>query len=178
MRLSDNSRQGVHNMRFATKVAIALAFVTLAASAVSAQTPFVAVYFDNTFTQETANCPGLGLFQTLYVVAINFNAFLSGIEYSITYPAALSYIADLNQLGGSVAAGGFTFGSTPVGTSMGFAIPQNGFFPLLLQTVLAQWQCVDCSTAADQQIVVKGHPLFNPLFPRATDFPTTISSMR
>jgi hypothetical protein len=60
-------------MRIATLVC-ALLIVT--AVAVSAQTPYIAVYFNSGYSQEAKDCPGVGVLDTWYVAAVNFNVVL------------------------------------------------------------------------------------------------------
>jgi len=121
-------------MRIATLVVVALMATVVA---VSAQTPYIAVYFDQYLTQETTVCPGVGVIGTWYVAAKNFNAFLMGAEFAIQYPPAVIWMADLNKPAVSV-------GNTPTGISMGFPLPVNGFFPVLLCTPQVFWNCDAC----------------------------------
>jgi hypothetical protein len=152
----------------------ALMLIMLSFSVTSAQTPFVAVYFDHAFQTEASPvapnpCPGIGVLDTLYIAATNFNAFLSGIEFQVHYPPSLIWITDFDTPP-TVAVPGATFGNTPTGISVGWANPQNGFFTVEICKVLVQWNCDDCDVT-DQPIIVTGHPLFVPAIPRATDFP-------
>lgn len=145
-------------MRFATTLVFVLAICLVGVA--SAQTPFVAVYFDKFGTVEETVCPG-PVIDTLYVYAYNFNAFISGIEYGISYPAAyMTWIADIDTQP-------VTIGTTPTGISMGWATPQNGFFPVPVHKVLVQWTCTGC--ALQDEVAVIPHPLLG--FVRATRFP-------
>lgn len=145
----------------------ALMLIMLSFSITSAQTPFVAVYFDHAYQEEALMaapnpCPGYGVVDTLYVAATNFNAWLSGLEFQIDYPAHIIWVTDLDIAGTSL-------GTTPAGISIGWPTPQNGFLSIDVCKVMIQWNC-DCCDEADIPIVVNGHPLFAP-HPRATDFP-------
>ncbi len=151
----------------------ALMLIMLSFSLTSAQIPFVAVYFDHAFQTEASPvapnpCPGLGVLDTLYIGATNFNANLSGLEFAVSYPPSIGWILDFDFSTASHPA--TKLGNTPTGTSIGWAIPQNGFFTVDVGKVLIQWQCEECDPVFDQPIVVTGHPLFAP-YPRATDFP-------
>jgi hypothetical protein len=139
-------------MRIATTVVLTLVVLALVgASVASAQTPFIAVYFDENFTSQTKDCPGNGIPETLYVVLSNANSFVSGAEYRIAYPASMLFLADTNTPPVSI-------GGTPTGISLGFNLPQNGFFAVLLHTVSIFWNCSDCAVLNDP-IQVFPHPL-------------------
>ena len=84
-------------MRVATLLVFVM--VVLSAATVSAQTPFIAVYFDNTFqTESTINpggCPGIGTLDTLYIAMTNSNVFVSGVDFAVNYPPELNWISDM-----------------------------------------------------------------------------------
>lgn len=121
-------------MRIATLVFVALMVTTVA---VSAQTPYIAVYFNSGFSQEAKDCPGVGIFDTWYVAAVNFNMFLAGADFAIQYPSAVTFVTDLHVW--SVYQG-----TTPAGYSVGFPFPQNGFSPVLLVKPFVMWNCDMC----------------------------------
>jgi hypothetical protein len=146
-------------MRIATLVVLALMATVVA---VSAQTPFIAVYFDEGLSQESKDCPGF-VVDTWYVAALNFNTFLSGAEFQIQYPPAVMYVADLNLPPVVV-------GNTAAGISMGFALPVNGFSPITLCAVQVLWLCEACDGPfIDNVVKVVKHPFTN--FLGVTDFP-------
>lgn len=122
--------------------------------------PTVKVYFDEGLTQRTTDCLGPGL-DTLYIVAEDFDAFLTGIEFKLTLPPSMIWIAD-------IGLPPVYLGTTVTGISMGFAIPQNGYQPLVVAKALILWNCVDCS-AINQRVEIDEHPLFNSI--RATRWP-------
>lgn len=121
-------------MRIATLVC-ALLIVT--AVAVSAQTPYIAVYFNSGFSQEAKDCPGVGVIDTWYVAAVNFNMFLLGADFKVEYPPAVTWVADLQVWT-------VFMGTTPAGYSVGFPVPQNGFSPVLLVKPMVVWNCAEC----------------------------------
>jgi hypothetical protein len=131
-------------MKFARILVIALVavgFVGLSTTA-DAQTGYVAVYFDNGFSVEQKNCPGPGVLDTLYVAMVNWNMNVGGVQFAIAYPPEVIHIADFNK----PAA---TIGATPTtnvtgGFAAGFPVPQNGFFPVFVTSILIQWNCVGC----------------------------------
>ena len=146
-------------MRIATLVVVALMATVVA---VSAQTPYIAVYFDQYLTQEAKDCPG-PMPDTWYVAAKNFNAFLTGAEFAIQYPAAVLYLGDANTPP-------VTVGNTQTGISMGFALPVNGFFDVFLCNVNVFWNCSCC---VDPYLNNAVKAVANPVtgFLGVTDFP-------
>ena len=144
----------------------ALLFLVLSVGIVSAQTsPFVAVYFDRSFQIEDQNpCPGIGVLDTLYVELVNANVFVSGVEFAVNYPPEVAWISDLNTQPATV-------GQTPIGLSMGWGTPQNGFnIALDVCQVLIMWNCDGCATT-DVPIMVLPHPATGTGFVAFTDFP-------
>jgi hypothetical protein len=111
--------------------------VSLVGGTASAQTPYIAVYFDQHLTQETTVCPGVGVIGTWYVAARNFNTMLSGAEFAIQYPAAVTLLEDTNTPP-------VTIGNTASGISMGFPVAQKGGYPVLLCTPQVIWNCDSC----------------------------------
>jgi hypothetical protein len=146
-------------MRIATLVVVALMATVVAASA---QTPYIAVYFDQYLTQETKDCPG-PMMDTWYVAAKNFNAFLTGAEFAIQYPAAVAFLGDANTPP-------VTVGNTQTGISMGFALPANGFFDVFLCNVNVFWNCSSCvEPYLNNAVKVVANPVTG--FLGVTDFP-------
>lgn len=146
-------------MRIATLVVVALMATVVA---VSAQTPYIAVYFDQYLTQETKDCPG-PMADTWYVAAKNFNAFLTGAEFAIQYPAAVLFLGDANTPP-------VTVGNTQAGISMGFALPANGFFDVFLCNVNVFWNCSACADPyLNNAVKVVANPVTG--FLGVTDFP-------
>jgi len=151
-------------MKKVLAVVLTVAFVSMWAYTATAQTPHVVVFFDEDFwTETTAVCGGSGVLDTLAVVAVGFNMFVSAIEYSINYPPSTTWIADM-------PVADLNLGNTQSGVATGWGdIPQNGFAPLLVMNVLIQWECDDCGTSLNDPIVVSPHPLTG--FIRAARFP-------
>jgi hypothetical protein len=127
------------------------------------QTPYIGVYFDSGYSEEARSCAGIGVLDTLYVGAFNFNRFLGGAEFAVHYPPALTWISDL-------ATPPATINNTPTGISMGFPAPQNGFSPVPLCQVLVIWNCDGCGDpfVADALRVI---PSFWTGFLGAVDYP-------
>jgi len=146
-------------MRIATLVVVALLATAVVASA---QVPYIAVYFDPYHTQENKDCPGL-MVDVWYVAAVNFNTFITGADFAIQYPAAVTYMADLNVPPVHV-------GNTLTGLSMAFALPQNGFGVLELCQVQVFWNCDHCDTPYYNNLVkVVANPVTG--FLGVTDYP-------
>ena len=150
------------------RVATLLVFVLMVFSAVtvSAQTtPYIAVYFDNTYqTESTINpggCAGIGTLDTLYIALSNSNAWVSGVEFAVNYPPELLFLSDLWTQP-------VTAGNTQSGISMGWATPQNGFGTMFICGVMVQWQCDYCP-GENIPMPVVDNP--NTLFLGFTDFP-------
>ena len=136
-------------------VAFVLALTVLAVGAASAQVPYIAVYFNSGFSQEAKDCPGVGVFDTWYVAAVNFNMFLAGADFAIQYPPAVTWITDLQV---------WTVfqGTTPSGYSVGFPFPQNGFNPIPLVKPMVMWNCDECVPPwHNNQIKVVTNPATN-----------------
>ena len=138
-------------MKKVLAVVLTVAFVSMWAYAATAQTPHVVVFFDENYTQTTAVCGGNGVTGTLYVVAVNFNMWISAIEYAVNYPPSILWLADIPKTP-------LNIGVTPGGVASSWGLPQNGFAPLGVMDVLFSWQCDDCSTSPNDPIVVATHP--------------------
>ena len=142
-------------------VVTAVLAAILTATGVQAQTPTVGVFFDQAFARMDKDCPAGGGLDSAFVVASNFNAFISGIEYAVNYPTSMTWLSDYDTPP-------VTIGSTPSGISEGFALPKNGFSPIVVAKVLYLWNCNGCIVENDP-IIVSPHPISG--FVRATDFP-------
>lgn len=132
-------------------VGFALALVVGVAAGASAQTPFFAVYFDPAFTTQLTNCPGPGP-GVVYVAGVGFNTWVTGAEFAIVFPPAMTWVADINTPS-------VTIGTTPTGIAMGYSPPRNGFAPMELCRVQVSWVCDSCEAQyIDNQIVVIPSP--------------------
>jgi hypothetical protein len=137
---------------------LAVALAGLVAGSAMAQVPNVQVYFDASWTQTQANCPGgpTGPFE-LYVVANNWNMNVSALDFSISYPPALAWIGDIIPDPSIESSIGFS----PTGVIVGWGgccIP-DGFLPILLLKPFVQWGPCDCADLSSnpQAIVVGGY---------------------
>ena len=142
-----------------TLVVVVAIAIGLFASVSSAQTPHVVVYFDNTMTQMDACCPDAPagtVAQTLYVVANNFNMWVSAIEYRIQYPPSLMLLGE----GVDDGPGGtqLKIGQSPTGIGISWPIPAPGFGALVCQKPNVLWMCAAGDAVADQLMVVLPFP--------------------
>ena len=145
-----------------TVILLLVLAVTFAATAY-AQTGTVAVYYDTGMADMVSGaCPGIGVAQTLYVGAKNWNFLISGAQYAVEYPTVMTWLADVNTPPA-------TIGTTPTGISMGLPIPENGFNTVLLHQILILWNCDNCAGNENKMIRVIPHPLFGDVI--LTDFP-------
>ncbi|MCH7548656.1 MAG: hypothetical protein IH969_03805 [Candidatus Krumholzibacteriota bacterium] len=136
---------------------LAAAFVGLTAFSAYAQSvPRVQWFFDADFTQTDKDCDG-SLNNIGYVVAVNFNAFISAVEYRIDYPPRdFSWEFDL-----VVNENQFFIGSTPFGIASAWSLPLDCFQPTVIMQVLYDWSgCNNCNPAANtnQPIVAGPNP--------------------
>jgi len=149
-------------------IVIGLVLMAMASAPVLAQTPIVQVYFDDQFTAASDCPPGpIGtVVDTLYVYAQNFNMFMSAIDFSVSYPPQVSWLADTPMNNGLMV------GNTPGGAAIAWSLPQNGFAPVQVCRVLVTWQCDACIGNEDAEIVVG--PYFNQTEVRATRWPDNV----
>jgi len=149
-------------------LALALALVVLTCGIASAQIPFIAVYFDPAYQVEGLApppcdnpCPGFNVPGELWIALVNANAFVTGVEFQVSYPSQIIWLADADTQP-------VTVGTTPTGFSMGWSTPQNGFKAVDVCRVLFLWNCDRCDIA-DIPITVGPNP--NTGFIGYTDFP-------
>ncbi len=141
-------------MRKVLSFLLALLILSLGASIVSAQIPFVQVYFDQYLTKASIdNCPdetpGSQVY-SLYVGAVNFNCWMSAIEYKIEYPPEISFMGD--------NTGGLDIGSSPLGIATAWTFPLNAFGPALVNEVSILYLCQLCIGISEVAISVVPHP--------------------
>ncbi|MHC4216332.1 MAG: hypothetical protein ACYSWP_23520 [Planctomycetota bacterium] len=135
------------------KLCLLLTAVLLIAGAAvtdtNAQT--INLYFDDNFTQTSMDCPGSGQMGTLYVVAEDFNSWLSAFEFKVNLPPSMHHIADVTSCP-------LVIGNAVSGVSVSCPYPQNGYSQLLIAVIYFSWLCDDCSNANELLSVVE-HPL-------------------
>jgi hypothetical protein len=138
-------------MRIARTIVFAIAAIALlGVSAASAQTPFVAAYFDEFGTVESLSSCGTGT-GNIWFYGQNWNMLVTGYQFKADYPVGMTFIADdIKQP--------VTIGNTADGISTGYAVPQNGFSPVFIVRSVFAWNCSDCDTP-NQEVVVVPHPI-------------------
>lgn len=141
-----------------TRALIAFGFVLLLSVVIcptdTPAVPHFAVYFDPALTQSVASCPfeppGT-VFDTLYVAADGFDTPLEGVEYKLTVPSELIWIADLDL------GNGLQIGASVSGTSIAFFEPVDASGPVIVQAIVVLWLCNECSTFRDE-VSLTPHP--------------------
>lgn len=145
-------------MKKALAGVLAVAMVGVLAGSAMAQVPNVQVYFDPAHTQTQTTCPGGAPFAgppvELYVVANNWNMNITGIDFSISYPPSLVWVADnlpdpLTQV---------AVGQSPTGVAVAYAncCFLNGFLSVEVLRPLVIWGVCDCNQPP-QAVVVGGY---------------------
>ncbi|NIM20512.1 MAG: hypothetical protein GTO51_09825 [Candidatus Latescibacteria bacterium] len=124
-------------MRRVLIVVAALLIMSLGTSIVSAQVPYVEFVFSH--RGGSADCPpdppGTVL-DSAFVVANNFGMWMSAIEYGVSYPPEIIFLSDNTT--------GLNIGSSDVGISTAWPLPQNAFDPLIVNEVKFLWNCQGC----------------------------------
>lgn len=122
------------------------ALIGLGAPGVNAQVPYVQAYFSiDPYTTEM-DCPASPQVQSVYVVTHNYNAYLVGIEFSVSLPPQLYFLgwfssADIH-FGDPVNAFGPPY--LP-GVMLSWQVPQDAFGPFVACVIQCFWNCADCS---------------------------------
>ncbi|MCH7548849.1 MAG: hypothetical protein IH969_04815 [Candidatus Krumholzibacteriota bacterium] len=133
---------------------LATVFVGLTAFRAYAQIPNVQWFFDANLTQTAFDCDGTTN-QFGYIVAVNFNAFISAVEYKINYPTSgdILWVADI-----SVHASQLNIGNTTIGVASAWSLPLNCFQPTVIMQVLYDWRnCGDCTPIVNLiQLILAG----------------------
>jgi hypothetical protein len=138
-------------------VVIAVAFISIVAVGSQAQVPNVQIYFGPNEAQlwdTQAECPGPlppPVFEELYVVYQNFNAWISTAEFAVDFGPnfPLVYSNDLHPAGvwGKIWLG-VSYDPNPPPAVSGITItdpiPGNGFKPFVVLRIRAIWGCEDC----------------------------------
>jgi hypothetical protein len=133
---------------------IAIAVIGVIVGSVAAQVPTVQVYFDASHTQTQVSCGSTGSLTTLYVVMDNWNMNITGVDFSISYPPTLTWLADvLPDPSTSVS-----IGQSPGGIAIAYAnccyLDGTQSVEVLLPLVL--WGPCDCNQGP-QPVVVGGY---------------------
>ncbi len=147
-------------MRTRLAVAMMIVAVLCLPGLAHAQMPWIGVFFDSAYQDMNESAPVISI-DSLYIALVGANAFVSGVEFSVSYPAEINFIADFDKQP-------VTIGTTATGFSQGWAIPPNGFSAVYVCGVQFMWTVNGCPND-DSPIVVLAHP--DTGFLGFTDFP-------
>ena len=109
----------------------------------NSQTPYISIYFDQELQWMTSWCPEeppRSTFDTLYVVAHNFDTDIISVEYRIDYSWALIFHIDI------IDSGLASSGTSPSGITINFSSPLSGYGRHVVQRSIIWWECtlLDC----------------------------------
>ncbi len=93
-------------------------------------------------------CKAAATFDTLEVVAQNFNTWFVGVDFSINYSDALLWYED-------IVPADLWIGSSEYGIAIVWQIPQNGFNPIVVLRTSVLWTGT-CHCGAPPQVVTVG----------------------
>jgi hypothetical protein len=139
--------------------------IAIAGSAFAQTTPYFQVYFDAGLKDAAADCPAAPIgtvFDTLYVVAHNFDTWIMGAEFTIDYSTLLTVVGE------EAVGADLTIGQSQSGIAMVWQTPRNGYNPVVMLIVTVVWECNDCAGLDDTEIVVREYP--DKPSPRCVDF--------
>lgn len=144
-------------MKKALAGVLAVALAGVMAGSATAQVPNVQIYFDPAFTQAQTTCGTAGTLQDLYVVMNNWNFNITGEDFSIDYPAQMTWIAD--NLPDPLTT--VTIGQSPTalgGIAIAYAncCAQDGFQAVYVLRPMILWGPCDCSQGPIP-LVVRGY---------------------
>ncbi|HKW15532.1 MAG TPA: hypothetical protein VJS69_13685 [Candidatus Krumholzibacteria bacterium] len=144
-------------MKKASAGVLAVVLIGVLAGSALAQVPTVQVFFDASHTQTMASCGTQGTLTTLYVVMNNWNMNITGVDFSITYPPALVWLADvLPDPSTSVS-----IGQSPGGIAIAYAncCYLNGTQSLEVLLPLVIWAPCNCNYGPGPVVVGGYTPL-------------------
>jgi hypothetical protein len=146
-------------MRKVLFVFSALLILSLGASIVSAQIPNVQVFFTSdwgtygaTHLDQCPPDPPGTVLDSVYVVASNFNMWISAIEYKVNWP--MPHFIILGE-----ETGGLDIGNTSTGISTAWPFPINGYSPVAVCKVRFLYGCQLCLEGTDVPVTVVPHPI-------------------
>jgi hypothetical protein len=148
----------------------AIVFTIATASTAFAQTPYFQLYFDEGMQEASADCPGVGVVDTLYIVAHNFDMWIGAAEFQVDYTTHLTWL-------GEVAVGtDLVIGSSPTGVAISWPTPRQGFNAVDMMHVTVMWNCDNCTGIGGtpgSEIIISEWPGKNA--PRAVDWQTDVA---
>ena len=115
---------------------IVFAIVLLAGAAVaSAQIPNVEFHFKHA-GEAVAECGGMDVLDTAFVVVNNFSMWMSAIEYQVIYPPEMLLFLDNTT--------GLNLGTSATGIATSWPFPINAYSSAIVNTVWFWWKCEGC----------------------------------
>jgi hypothetical protein len=155
-------------MKKVLAVVIAVAVISIGAVSSNAQVPNIGIYFDTALQEQQGDCGDhfVGHVDSLNVVMLNFNAFVTAVEFATDFGAnfPVSYVNDL-QIPAATLSLGQSYVDGPGGADDGIAItyqiPQNAYDPFVCMKLLVIWNCDSCDGTPLQSIAVVEHETFN-----------------
>lgn len=141
-------------MKKALAGVLAVAMVGVLAGSAMAQVPNIQVYFNPAHTETQSACGTQGTPANLYVVMNNWNMNVTGVDFSISYPPSLIWLAD-NLPDPSTQV---SIGASPGGIAIAYAncCFLNGFLNNEVLIPFVLWGPCDCNNAP-QPLVVGGY---------------------
>lgn len=118
--------------------------MVMTASVSVARMPVVAVYFDEGLTERSIDRLGAGQ-HMVYIVAENFDAHLTGVEYKIDYPRGMTWIRDVDMPAVKI-------GDTSHGIAQAWGKPVDATSPVIIAKAVVQWD------GTEGTVSVKPHP--------------------
>ena len=147
----------------------AIVFTIAMTSAAFAQTPYFQLYFDEGLQEASADCPGPGVLDTLYIAAHNFDMWISAAEFQVDYPVQLTWL-------GEVAIGSdLVIGQSFAGVAISYPLPRPCFPSTILMRVTVMWSCDDCVgiPAPGAEVVINEWP--GEASPQAVNWQTEVA---
>lgn len=148
-------------MKRALAGVLVAAIVGFSAGGASADAvPYFQVYFDDasngSYGETQAVCGLAGYPVYLYVVARNFESWLSAVEYEIDFPAGIMFVGDQFP---PTQGQTLSIGNSDIGLAVSWSLPRNGFGEpgVLISTIFAVWTA-DCYCPGPAPIVVGPYP--------------------
>jgi hypothetical protein len=135
-----------------TTILFILAASVFLAPPVHGQTPYVTVFFDESYEQTGIIPPGPLVFDTLYVVAGNFDMLASSIEYRVEQnPDYFVLVMDLVDIG-------TIEGSSYSGIRIHYDPPLNATNTILVERIQVIWNWVGVCQFANVPLRIFPHP--------------------
>jgi hypothetical protein len=141
-------------MKKALAGVLAVALVGVIAGSAMAQVPNVQVYFDAAHTQTQRNCGSTNSIDSVFVVMNNWNMNVTGVDFSVSMPPQMIYLAD-NLPDPSTQT---KIGNSPTGIAIAYAncCYLNGFLSNDVLHILFLWGPCDC-TSGPKSVIVGGY---------------------